>query len=130
MFDTNEVFIEDDFTFGGASLAYNPPVAATSNISVSLCNDRQLDEYLLALQSSDFTSLMGKDTAITDITATSASIEYIKANPDLGQVFVITESTDSTATAAIAYIPVFFEFSDWRNGNMIYNYDFRVAHKH
>lgn len=120
MFDTCEIFVEDDFHF--QPNRGNIYESHSDSFAYHLCDAAELLAYKNLRADNRIRSVTGRTYADEKVVA--ASIDHIIANHDLGGMFGIV---DKSTNSIIAYVPVFFEFSDWRNGNMVYNYDLQVV---
>ncbi|KAL4462363.1 hypothetical protein ABPG72_021908 [Tetrahymena utriculariae] len=116
MFDSSEIFIEDDFYFDD-KIVYKH----TNEFIFSLADIQQAEQFKNYLKNSALETLMNKQ--ITSIYNTLKSIDFIIQQSDFGGIFVVKNSATSKI---VGYLPVFYEISDWRNGIMIYIYDFRI----
>lgn len=117
MFDSGEVFIEDDFYFNEHKHFEN-----SSEYSFSLGKIEELEQLKELLKADRLMSVMDKQ--IYDVSKTCECLQMIQTDSSTGNIFIIREKASSEKI--VGYLPVFYEYSDWRNGETIYINDLRV----
>ncbi|KAL4481080.1 hypothetical protein ABPG72_015035 [Tetrahymena utriculariae] len=118
MFDTNEIFIEDDFYFDN-SIQFED----NQQFKFQLANKQETDQFKDHLRNGNgLVSLMNKE--VNQIDQTLKLIDHIQSISNYQHLFIVL---DNSTNKIIGYFPVFYEYSDWRNGNIIHINDLRIV---
>ncbi|KRW98334.1 Acyl-CoA N-acyltransferase [Pseudocohnilembus persalinus] len=120
MYDANEVYLEDDFYFEDKIKFKENQTLHFKTLDYK--NQEEINELLT--QNGEFVSQFGQ--ICVDQDKLKQSIEHLSKQPGQGSIIQIKNQEQKL----IGSVGIFYEFSDWRNGIMVYISDVRLNQKH